>query len=438
MSPYTIGLTLLGLAILGVAWLPSLLEKYPLSYPILYLLLGMGVFALPLGLPVPDPLAHPQLVTHATELCVIVALTGTGLKIDRAFSWRPWLPPLLLVLVLMVLNIAGLTGGAWLVGLPLASAVLLAACLAPTDPVLAGDVQVGDPGEGREDNVRFALTGEAGLNDGLAFPFVYLALALLPAATPLAERLQEWAWHDVLYRTAAGLGLGWLSGKLLALLIFHLPKRVSIKSSAYGFVALAVTLLSYGVTELVHGYGFLAVFIASLTLRSYERKHEYHKQMHAFTDQLERLLIVIILILLGGAIVHGLLAPLTWSDAALGLGLIFLLRPLGGLLTLAGVPGMTWAERAVVSFFGIRGIGSLFYLAFALEKGDFDDPRRLWAILGFTIVVSMVVHGILATPVMDWLDRRHGRPIAAEIAEETREEEQREEGPEARAEPGRQ
>ncbi|GAA4372262.1 cation:proton antiporter [Hymenobacter koreensis] len=425
MSTYTIALTLLGLAILGVAWLPSLLEKYPLSYPILYIALGMGVYALPLDLPTPDPLQYPKLVTHLSELCVIVALTGTGLKIDRVFSWRRWLPPLLLVLVLMIITIGGLAWGGWLAGLSLASAVLLAASLAPTDPVLAGDVQVGDPGEGREDNVRFSLTGEAGLNDGLAFPFVYLALALLPASTSISARLQEWVWYDVLYRTVAGLVVGWLAGKLLALLIFHLPKRVSIKTGAYGFVALAVTLLSYGATELVHGYGFLAVFIAATTLRSYERKHEYHKQMHAFTDQMERLLIVVILILLGGAIMHGLLSPLTWTDAALGLGLIFVLRPLGGMFTLSFVPNITWSERAIISFFGIRGIGSIFYLAFALTKGDFDDPRRLWAILGFTMVVSIIVHGILATPIMNWLDRRHGRPIAEEVAEQSREEEKR-------------
>ncbi|KAA9332114.1 sodium:proton antiporter [Hymenobacter busanensis] len=422
MSPYHIALALLGVAILGVAWLPSLLEKYPLSYPILYIALGMGVYALPLGLPNPDPLHNPSIVTHVAELCVIVALMGTGLKIDRPFSVLKWRGPLLLVLVLMVLNIIGLTSAAYLAGLPLAAALLLAASLSPTDPVLAGDVQVGDPNEGREDNVRFALTGEAGLNDGLAFPFVYLALALLPAAAPLAERLQTWLWMDLLYRTVAGVALGWLSGKLLAVLIFHLPTRVSIKATAYGFVSLAVTLTTYGITEMVHGYGFLAVFIAALTLRSHERHHEYHKQMHAFTDQLERLFIVVILLMLGGAIMRGLLAPLTWRGAALGLLLILVLRPLGGLFTLARVPRMTWAERGVISFFGIRGIGSIFYLSFALAKGNFDDPRQLWAIAGFTILVSVVVHGTLATPVMNWLDRRHGRRIAAELAAEACEE----------------
>jgi NhaP-type Na+/H+ or K+/H+ antiporter len=417
VSFYNIALVLLGLAILGVAWLPSLLEKYPLSYPILFIGLGMGAYALPLGLPAADPLQHSTLATHLSELCVIVALTGTGLKIDRPFSLRTWRTPLLLVLVLMVFTIAGLTLAGWaLAGLALPSALLLAAALAPTDPVLAGDVQVGDPGEGREDNVRFSLTGEAGLNDGLAFPFVYLALALLPAGAG-DGRLWEWAGMDLAYRVAAGLALGWLSGQLLAYLIFNLPKDLSLKPSAYGFVALAVTLTSYGVTELLHGYGFLAVFIAAVTLRSRERKHEYHKQMHAFTDQLERLLIVVILMLFGGALAGGLLAPLTWAGAAVGLLLLFVLRPLGGMVTLVRSKRVTVAERVAISFFGIRGIGSIFYLAFALAKAPFPQARLLWAILGFTVLVSIVVHGVLATPVMNWLDRRHGRQITAELNE---------------------
>jgi NhaP-type Na+/H+ or K+/H+ antiporter len=421
MLTYDIIMVLLGVAILGVAWLPSLLEKYPLSYPILYILLGMGVFVLPINLVDADPLEHKKLVMHLSELCVIVALTGTGLKIDRPFSLRAWRSPLLLVLVLMVFTIAGLAlAGWWAVGLAPASALLLAASLAPTDPVLAGDVQVGDPGEGREDNVRFALTGEAGLNDGLAFPFVYLALALLPAAAaPLSDRVVHWLWFDVGYRIGAGVLLGWLSGKFLAYLIFNLPKRVSIKTEGYGFVALAVTLTSYGVTELVHGYGFLAVFIAAITLRGRERKHEYHKLMHAFTDQMERLFIVAILILLGGAIANGLFNGLTWPGAALGILLVLVLRPIGGMLTLARSTRITMAERLVISFFGIRGIGSVFYIAFALEHADFPQARELWAILGFTMLLSITLHGIMATPVMNWLDRRHGRKTATELAEAT-------------------
>ncbi|MCR5889274.1 cation:proton antiporter [Hymenobacter sp. J193] len=418
MSLYNLGLVVLGVAILAVAWLPSLLKKYPLSYPVLFVGLGALVYALPLGLPSPDPVTHSAFATHLTELCVIVALTGTGLKIDRKFSRVRWRAPLKLVLILMVVSIAGFWVVAWrLAGLGLASAVLLAATLAPTDPVLAGDVQVGKPGEGREDNVRFALTGEAGLNDGLAFPFVYLALALLPAAVPIAERLTDWVLMDVLYRVAAGIAGGWLAGKAMSFLIFDLPHRIRINPEAYGFVALAVTLTAYGVTELVHGYGFLAVFIAAVTLRTHERSHEYHTEMHEFTDQLERLLIVVILILFGGALVRGLLEPLTWRGVGLGLFLLFLLRPMGGMLTLWR-SRLNWREQLVISFFGIRGIGSFFYLAYAINKQAFPDARELWAITGFTVLASIILHGVLATPVMNWLDRYHGRPTTQELDEQ--------------------
>lgn len=402
-------LLLLGIAILAVAWLPSILENYPLSYPIIFVALGFGAYSLPLGLPDPSPLHHSSLATHLIELCVIVALTGTGLKIDRSFSLQKWRIPLLLIVVLMVITIASVALTAWwLLAVTPAAAMLLAGTLAPTDPVLASDVQVGDPGEGREDNVRFALTAEAGMNDGFAFPFIYLALALLPAALPLPERLVHWLWFDVLYRITAGLVMGWLAGKLLSYLIFQLPKRFKIKTAAYGFVALAVTLSTYGITEIVHGYGFLGVFIAAITLRGSEKVHEYHHQMHAFTDQLERLLVVVILVLFGGNLAQGMLASLTWPQVGLGVLLLLVIRPLGGMLTLlnsrASVP-----ERWAISFFGIRGIGSFFYLAFALEKGRFQHPEHLLALTGFVVLLSVLLHGVLATPVMTWLDRRAGR-----------------------------
>jgi len=168
---------------------------------------------------------------------------------------------------------------------------------------------------------------------------------------------------------------------------------------------------------MLHGYGFMAVFIASVMLRSHERSHEYHTEMHEFTDQLERLFIVVILILFGGALANGLLAPLTWHGAALGLFLLLVLRPVGGLLTL-GRSRVSWPERLVISFFGIRGIGSFFYLGYAFSGWEFVEARELWAITGFTVLTSIIMHGALATPVMNWLDRRHGRPTALELEEQ--------------------
>ncbi|MEZ0542261.1 cation:proton antiporter [Fibrella arboris] len=403
---YDLWLVIVALAILAVAWLPSLLADHPLSYPILFVMSGWLLYKLPLDLPNPLPMNSPALTTHLTELCVIIALTGTGLKIDRKFSWRGWRIPLRLIWLTMMVTIGVFAFLAWQwVGWPLATALFLAASLAPTDPVLAGDVQVGDPNEGGEDTVRFALTAEAGLNDGMAFPFVYLAISLALTTVPSSDSLVHWLLYDLLYRVGVGLLAGWLSGRLLAYLIFELPQRISIKTTAYGFVALAVTLTSYGVTELMHGYGFLAVFVAAITIRNHERTHEYHTYMHDFSDQMERLLVALLLLLFGGALAKGLLQALTLQDAWLGLTLLFLIRPLIGWLTLwkTNARGL---KRWIIASFGIRGIGSMFYIAYGLQKAPFADPGRIWALTGWIIVVSVFLHGILATPVMSRLDQR--------------------------------
>ncbi|MBO0950093.1 cation:proton antiporter [Fibrella sp. HMF5405] len=403
---YDLWLVIVALAILAVAWLPSLLANHPLSYPILFVIGGWVLYRLPLALPDPLPLNNPVLTMHLTELCVIVALTGTGLKIDRRFSLRGWRIPLRLIWLTMVVTIALFTLLAWeWAGWPVATALFLAASLAPTDPVLAGDVQVGDPNEGGEDTVRFALTAEAGLNDGMAFPFVYLAIGLAHSATMSSVDLTHWFLFDLFYRVGVGILGGWLSGRLLAYLIFELPQRISIKTTAYGFVALAVTLISYGVTELVHGYGFLAVFVAAITIRNHERTHEYHTYMHAFSDQIERLLVALILLLFGGAIAEGLLQSLTVQDAVMGLLLVLVIRPLVGWLTLwkTNAKGL---KRWIIASFGIRGIGSIFYIAYGVQQAAFADSARIWALTGWIIVLSVFLHGISATPVMKRLDRR--------------------------------
>jgi NhaP-type Na+/H+ or K+/H+ antiporter len=409
MTEYPLVLSLVGVAILAVAWLPTLLKRYPLSYPILFVGFGALVYALPLALPDPRPLQSPLLTKHLTELCVIVALTGTGLKIDRPFSWRAWRIPIRLATVAMLVTIGLLALVAWQVGgwAP-ATAVLLGATLAPTDPVLAGDVQVEGPGQGGEDAVRFSLTGEAGLNDGLAFPFVWLALWLNRGVPEASGSFIEWLLYDLGYRVGIGVGAGWLSGKVLAYLILGLPQRIRIDPEAYGFVALAITLTSYGLTELLHGYGFLAVFVSAVAIRGYERTHDFHQEMHDFSDQIERVLIAILLMLFGGAIASGLLEELTWPDVVVGLLLLLVIRPVVGWFTLGGTKA-TPRQRWVIAGFGIRGIGSFFYLAFALELADFEQPHRLWALVGFVVLVSVCIHGVLSTPVMDWIDRREGK-----------------------------
>ena len=406
-----------GIAALLAGLLPRLLEGRPLSLPIAFLGLGMLVYALPTDLPDPDPIRYGGITEHLTEVGVIVALMGAGLKLDRRIGRRRWSSTWRLLAITMPLSIAAVAFlGWWLAGLVPAAAVLVAASLAPTDPVLAADVQVGEPtdDEDSEDEVRFALTSEAGLNDGLAFPVVYLAIALAGTGS-LASRLGHWVAIDVVVKVVVGLAAGLVIGWLLGKLFFRArSETLRLANHAEGFIVLAATFLTYGLTELVGGYGFLAVFVCACSLRNSERDHGFHQVLHDFAEQVERLLTVGLLLLLGGAIVSGLLRPLTWQLVLIGLALIFLIRPLTGWMALRGAPG-TPAEHHVIGFFGIRGIGSLYYLAYAMTAASFPQAEQLWALTGFVILVSVIVHGVAATPVMERLDRNRERTGAAEF-----------------------
>ncbi|WP_089010217.1 cation:proton antiporter domain-containing protein [Micromonospora viridifaciens] len=419
MEAVDVAFALVGIGALLAGILPRVLERRPLSMPIAFLGLGVLVFLLPTGLPTPDPLRWPALTTHFTEVGVIVALMGAGLKIDRRLSWARWSSTWRLLAVAMPLCIAAVALlGWWWAGLVPAAALLLGAVLAPTDPVLAADVQVGEPSdvEDSEDEVRFALTSEAGLNDGLAFPFVYAAVAIATAGLAPADWLARWLTVEVCYKLTVGVGGGLLIGWLLGKLFFRAPSDLRLARHAEGFLALAATFLAYGVVEVAGGYGFLAVFVAARAIRAAERTHEFHSVLHAFAEQVERLLTVLLLLLLGGAVIGGLLAPLTWPAALVGLALVFVIRPLAGWLSLRGAPGRP-AEHWVIAIFGIRGVGSFYYLAYATSHTDFAQAELLWATVGLVVIVSVVVHGIAATPVMLLLDRAGERARDASARE---------------------
>ncbi|MHC6593785.1 cation:proton antiporter [Arthrobacter sp. C152] len=409
-----------GVAVFVAAVLPKLLRDMPLSMPMVFLGAGMAAFALIPSLPNPDPTEHGNFVMHLAEICVIVSLMGAGLALDRPVGRRRWGTTWRLLGIAMPLCILGLTLlGMWLLGLGLGAALLVASALAPTDPVLASEVQVGEPADhdedaDKEDEVRFGLTSEAGLNDGLAFPFVYLAIAISVAGGSSSGWFAGWLGLDVVWRLALGLLVGFLTGKLLAMLFFS-ARRESLRLSNHseGFVALSATFLAYGLTEMVEGYGFVAVFVCALTIRAAERTHGYHRVLHSYVEQLERLLTVVILVLLGGAIARGLLAGVGPAELLVALAFLLVVRPLAGWVGLLG--GRTGPrERIALSFFGIRGIGSLYYLAFALDEGHFADQGQwLWSFVGLVVALSIVIHGATTSPLMNRLDRlRQKKAIA--------------------------
>ncbi|WP_323959473.1 cation:proton antiporter [Arthrobacter sp. JZ12] len=410
--------TVLGLVVFAAALLPRLLRRAPISMPMVFLAAGVLAFALIDYLPTPDPVKYETATTHLTEVCVIISLMGAGLALDRPIGWRTWSTTwrlLAIVMPLCILVFAVL--GYLFLGLGIASAILIGAALAPTDPVLASEVQVGEPADGeegfdREDEVRFGLTSEAGLNDGLAFPFVYLAItiSLAGAGASSLSWLPQWFAVDVLWRIGFGVLLGYGTGKLLGRLFFS-SRRESFRLSNHseGFVALAATFLAYGVTETFEGYGFIAVFVCAITIRAAERDHGFHRVLHSYVEQLERLLSVVILVLLGGAIARGLLETIGWTDVVLALVLLIIVRPLAGFIgLLGGPPGVR--EKVALAFFGVRGIGSLYYLGYGLSNGQFDaEANEVWAFVGLVVALSVVLHGVTATPVMLTLDRLRSR-----------------------------
>ncbi|QLG62790.1 cation:proton antiporter [Halorarum salinum] len=416
MVSYEVGLIVAGVAILAAVVLPRFLSGKPLSIPIIYVAAGFVLFSLPLGVQPPNPIAESEVTERLTELVVIISIMGAGLKIDRPLDLWSWGMTWRLLGVAMPLTIA-LTAllGYWVLGALPAVAVLLGAVVAPTDPVLASEVQTTAPTEStdetvapgdQEDDVRFALTSEAGLNDGLAFPFTNLAIAMAGAATLASTGwVTDWLLVDVVYKVAIGLFAGYGAGWLMASFVFRGAATSEYDKILNGAEALATTLITYGVTELVHGYGFIAVFVAARELRHYEWDHDYHFALHDFAVMTERLLMAAVLVLFGGVLAGGLLRPLSPMGAAVALALVFVVRPLSGVVSLVGSP-LGWAERLVISLFGIRGIGSFFYLSHALSEASFREAQllargdELWAFVGFVVLVSIVLHGVLATPVM--------------------------------------
>lgn len=420
---------LAGLALLLAVVLPVALSSLAISSPIVLVLAGalIGLLPLPEGVSA-APVDNPVFTEHLTEFCVLVALMGVGLALDRPLdirswaSWKRWDTTWRLLAIAMPLSIAAVAVlGWWAMGLAPAAALLLGAVLSPTDPVLASDIQVAGPTSGEEtdeeidesDEVRFALTSEAGLNDGLAFPFVYAAIFLVTMGGVAEWGLRWLAWElvgKVVIGVAVGIAVGWLLSKAA----FRSPwPSLRLAETGEPLLALAAVLASYGAAQVASGYGFLAVFACAMTLRSMERGHDYHVHMHQVIERLERLLTLTVLLLLGVALTNGLLGHLTWQAAAVGAALVFVVRPVAGILALrlgrgrdrVGDRVLSDREELVAAFFGVRGVGSLFYLAYATAEAEFGDVDLLWATVTFTVTLSVLWHGVTATPAMHWVER---------------------------------
>lgn len=421
-----------GLLFVVMALAGSVLKRLPLSTSMLYLAAGAALGPLGAGLLHVDVYGQSRLWERVTEVAVVVSLFAAGLKLRVPFSDRGWRLPLRLATVSMLVTIGLMSlAGVYLMGLSPGAAILLGAILAPTDPVLASDVQVTDPAD--SDRLRFGLTGEAGLNDGTAFPFVMLGLGLL-GVHDLGANGWRWVAVDLLWAVAAGLGTGIVLGTLVGRLVLYLRKTHREAVGLDDFLALGLIALSYGVALLVMGYGFLAVFAAGLALRRIERTEAagdeppdevlvaatspdaeklatdpekapaYMAQAAlGFTEQLERIGEAAVVLLLGGMLSASFLP----REAIWFLPLLFfVIRPAAVYAGTVGA-GTTPAQRRLIAWFGIRGIGSVYYLTYAMQHGLPEAlGRTLAALVLAAVAVSVVVHGISVTPLMKRYTRR--------------------------------
>jgi NhaP-type Na+/H+ or K+/H+ antiporter len=403
---YVLALAFAGLALFVAVGALSHQQRWAFTAAIVYLALG-GLVSVAFelfdveGL---DPFEDSKLIERLSEVAVIIALFSAGLKLDRPLGWLRWRSAGLLLIVVMPVTIGAVALlGMGLLGMSLGAALILGAALAPTDPVLASDVQVGPPGDEEEPEPRFALTAEAGFNDGLAFPFVLLGVFVADRGG--TDWLGEWLLADVLYAVAVGLAIGTYAGRGIAALVSRLHQREWITRELDGWLAIATVLVVYGLTEAVGAYGFLAAFAGGLAFRRYEDRHEFNQSVHSGAQTVEQFTELALILVLGSTITLAGLGHIGIEGWLVVLALILLIRPLAALAALAGTR-LPLAERGFIGWFGIRGIGSFYYVAVALSTGVLSTHEAelvYWTTVA-CIALSIVVHGITSTP----LARRMG------------------------------
>ena len=433
-SLFTLVCLIVGVVLIAMTVGGSFIGRLPLSAAMLYL--GVGVAIGPWGFNLLKPSAFRDVVLleRLTEIALLVSLFTAGMKLELPLTDRRWRLPVQLASVSMVLTVGAITAvGVFVMGLPVGAAVLLGGIMAPTDPVLASDVQVANAGD--RDRVRFGLTGEGGLNDGSAFPFVMLGLGLLGLHN-LGEGGWRWWAIDVLWSVAGGLGLGYLMGTLVGRVILYLRVRHREALGSDEFIALGLIALTYGVALLCQTYGFLAVFAAGLALRRIDRHIDeppsakpltlppedaasaepqtsqteapatLMRAVQRFNSQLESFAEVAIVLAVGALLstVHFRLEVLWFTPL-----LFFFIRPLAVVVGVVGT-GAQRQQQRLMAWFGIRGIGSIYYLLYAIRHGiDRELAERLLSLTIAVVVASVIAHGTSVTPLMRKYENRKAR-----------------------------
>ena len=404
----------------------TVLKRLPVTTAIIYLAVGLVVGPTGFNVFHFNPLKQSALLEVLTEIAVLISLFSAGIKMPAPFRFARWRAPILLATVSMTITVALVAAFAYYVlGLPLGAGVLLGAILAPTDPVLATDVQIRHPGD--RDQLRFTLTSEAGMNDGSAFPFVMLGLGLL-GLHELGEGGLRWVMVDVLWATLGAIAIGVAGGVALARLSWQLRRGPHQHELLDDFLGLGLIGVVYGFTAMVGAWGFLAVFFAAVALRQTELKlakteqtpqedHSFRvtipSEGHAnpddepplmvskgalvFKEHLERLSEMVLVLMVGGTLFR---SSWTWEAIGLALFVFLVARPVSVFASLLGT-ATSWRIRGMTGWFGVRGIGSLYYLMYAIQHGLPETlALQLIQLTLIVVALSIVLHGITVKPAM--------------------------------------
>jgi sodium/hydrogen antiporter len=440
-------MALVGALFLIMALASGYLRRLPVTTSAIYLALGLGISSVGLGLIRIDFIESKVWLEHLTEIAVIVSLFIGGLKLRLPLRDAAWTAAYRLAAPVMLASILGVAAFAhYVFGFEWALAFLLGAVLAPTDPVLASAISVSNAGD--HDRMRYGISGEAGFNDGAAFPFVVFALLWMKEGA-LGEWLGGWFLHRIVWAIPAGLLLGYFLGKVVGQLAIWLRSRHKDNEAPNDFLALALIALSYVGAETIYAWGFLATFAAGIGLRRAEIKtvhenplpeHEAEIKNSASNDSIshppaedavgnnieekdlakptvaagvvvseiisfgvtaERILEVLLVVLVGICLAF----YWDWRAIPLALALFFVIRPLAAFLFLQKTP-TGFFQRLLMGWFGIRGIGSLYYLSYALNDGLTKNAPDAVGITLSVVALSIVVHGFSAQPLLNFYERR--------------------------------
>lgn len=425
-----------GLVLFAIGLTQPLIRRLPLTNTIVYLVVGIVLGPSVLGLFHFNPLEQSQLLAVVTEIAVLLSLFTAGMKMPVSVRAMRWRTPILMAFVAMGVTAALMAGFGYLVlDLSLGAAILLGGILVPTDPVLASDVQIRQPGD--RNRLRFFLTAEAGMNDGSAFPVVMLGLGLL-GLHELGDMGARWMLFDLVWATAGGVGLGVLAGHGTGNLVYHLRRQYGLRPLFDDFIGLGMVGIVYGASLLVGVWGFLAVFASAIALRRAEmrlatrsaaagssvNRHEAGRAggdagRMGVTDNsldiheaLERIIELTLILLLGGML---FLDSWSWHAVATALFLFLVARP-AGVLAVSMDTRSPPRLRGMISWFGVRGIGSMYYLMFAIQQGIAQETAlELLHITLVVVTLSILLHGISVKPMMMRFRRRNGAGDAAWI-----------------------